>query len=154
MTLLLKEMQRYYVQSIASAKQGLAHDGVEARCYLLFKNEVHCEVSDGELLLFCSEKDKTFILEVLYGQFKSEFLTLPIRADMPEDMKGMNLNKQKMRVNTLSDSQDDYDFANTQLAEKTVDDFHFLSLPVMSDILAQLDRDVLLSEDMNLLNNI
>lgn len=154
MTLLLKEMLKYYAQSMASAKQGLLNNSVEARCYLLFKSDVHFEISNGIFQLYHEEKDKTFILELLYRQFKQSFSTMAVEDVMHEDLASVNLTRQKMRINSLSGTQKDYDYANAKVAEETVDNYHYLPLSVVSDILSQLESEELLSEDTNLLNNI
>lgn len=154
LTLLLKDMVADYSQRKNSARPGLTSESIEARSYLLFKSDVLCERADGGLQFQCTMKDRAFMLDILYGYFKENYGQMPVIDVEPEDMDNKRMTKHKMTVNSWSESQPCYDYANSKVAEQVVDEYHYLPISVVSDIMTELNKGELLSEDSDLLRNI
>lgn len=154
LTSLLRDMIVDYCQRKNIAKPNLTNESVEARSYMLFKSEVHYEKGDNGLQIQIIMKGHAFMLDILYAYFKEKYNQMPVIVDEPEDIFDTKMARCKMTINSWSESQLNYDYANSKVAEKVVDVYRYLPLSVMSDIISELDKDELLSADSNLLRNI
>ena len=154
LTLLLRDMIVDYSQRKNSARPTLTNDSIEARSYMLFKSDVHYEKDDDGLKILCALKGHAFMLDILYSYFKEKYEQMPVIVDEPEDMADMRMTRRKMTINSWSESQLNYDYANAKVAEKVVDEYHYLPQNEMADIISELDKDEVLSADSDLLKNI
>lgn len=153
LTALLQKMNSTYVTELASSKIGIETESKYIRCYLLYGYEIDYDSGDGVVGMTVKEKAVNNMLKMICEISPDDFHTIPIVEIKPNNW-GVEKCKKRLRINGFSDTQEMYDYANSEIIKNEIVDAVYLNYESIKNLIEKFNREELISENADLLLNI
>lgn len=154
LTSLLQKMSIQFVSELANSKNGIDLESKYVRCYLLYGFEIDYDSGDGVVKMTIRKKAVDNLLKTIYEISPDDYYTIPIIERIPENWGIERCNKKRLRINGFSETQELYDYANSEIGKNEHVDPVYLNNDGINSLLQKFENEELISENADLLQNI
>lgn len=154
LTELLSDMGRKYANELANGCTGIDLDSKYARCYLLFAHKMEYDSGDGKVTYYPEKKDVSFMLQMMYSLCAGNYKKIRRVHDVPTGWGTEACHRKRMKINSFSEQQDAYDYANEEAVRVVNWNGVYLDTKAINELKEQFLNEELISENVDLLQNI
>lgn len=148
---LLKDYHKYFVQCLCNNHGTIGNDSWQQRSYLLFKNHIRLLLRNSKLQVESTPQRLTPLLPLLKDEHNHMYASMENSEKPEENLFLMEGDSMELRINTFSDSQQQYDLCNMIVAFYTETDAYLLFQQVIESI-REFEKEKSTYEDGNLIN--
>lgn len=154
LTELLSDMEYKYTNELANGHTGIELDSKLARCYLLFGHKMEYDSGDGKVVFYPEKKDEFFLLQMLYSLCAENYKKIKRVHNVPAGWGTETYPRKRMKINSFSEQQDAYDYANEEALRTVGWNGAYLDFDAINVLKEQFMNEELISENIDLLQNI
>lgn len=154
LTELLSDMESKYTNELINGRSGIELDSKLARCYLLFGHKMEYDSGDGKVIFYPEKKDEFFLLQMLYSLCAENYKKIKRVHNVPAGWGTETYPRKRMKINSFSEQQDAYDYANEEALRTVGWNGAYLDSEAISSLKVKFMNEELISENVDLLQNI
>lgn len=154
LTELLSDMERKYTNELINGRTGIELDSKYTRCYLLFSHKMEYDSGDGKVTFYPEKKEEFFLLQMLYSLCAENYKKIRRVQNVPTEWGTEICHRKRVKINSFSERQDAYDYANEEALRAVDWNDVFLDFEAINVLKEQFMNEELISENIDLLQNI
>ena len=154
LTELLRDMEEKYKNELVNGHTGIALDSKFARCYLLFGHKMEYDSGNGTVKIYQEEKEVHFMVQMMYALYADGYKHIRRMENVPEGWGMEACRKKRIKINSFSEQQETYEYANWEAVQTVGGNDAYLDFETISALKERFLNEELISENVDLLQNI
>ena len=154
LTALLNDMESKYVNELAYGNAGIELDSKFVRCYLLFGHKLEYDSGDGKVTFYKENKNVLFLVQMMYSLCTENYKVIRRVHGVPTGWGMDECHRKRFKINSFSELQDTYDYANEVAVQEVGWNGAFLDFEAINVLKGEFMNEELISENVDLLQNI